>query len=189
MKKLISVLILGMMCLCLAGCSSGSKKETEPVTTVAEIETETETETESETDEGIKEIGVGEPVTVETEWGSYILEITGVSETDWWERANKNTDKTVILVEYSVENIDFSNEYTSGVVISTEAFKISDDENYLLKDFSSGYDDRVNFFETVDPGYKSESALPYILDRATEYIDVVITRSSGDIAKVRVNIE
>ncbi|NCB99948.1 MAG: hypothetical protein EOM34_04595 [Clostridia bacterium] len=189
MKKLISVLILGMMCLCLVGCSSGAKKETEPVTTVAEIETETETETESETDEGIKEIGVGEPVTVETEWGSYILAITGVSETDWWERANKNTDKTVILVEYSVENIDFSNEYTSGVVISTEAFKISDDENYLLKDFSSGYDDRVNFFETVDPGYKSESALPYILDRDTEYIDVVITRSSGDIAKVRVNIE
>lgn len=185
MRKLISLLLVAVMCLSLAGCGGGKDetiKETEGTNADATESTETETK-----ESGIKEYSVGEPFTIETESGSYIVTITGISETDWWERAYENTESKVVLLEYEVENVDFSNPMTSGVVIDHTCFKVSDDEKYLLSSFSMRYDS-INPMDITEPGYKRASSVPYIVERETEYYDIVFTRHSGDVAKVRINM-
>ena len=183
MKKVLSLLMVLVMCLTVVGCSDGTKE-----TTQTETEKVTDsTKAESETAREAKEVGVGEAFQVDTEYGSYVVTVTGISKTDWWERAKKNTDKTVILVEYEVENIDFSMPSASGVAIDSRSFKISDSENYLLSSFSMRYDS-ITPGQVVEPGYKMASSIPYILDRETEYCNVVFTRSDGDVAKVKVEM-
>ena len=188
MKKLMGLILALVMCLTLAGCG-GEKKETVKET-VKETESATEQETiEPETEkEEVKEYGVGEPFTVETEYGDYIIMIIGISETDWWERAYQNTDSKVILVEYEVENIDFSNSMVEGVLIDSTCFKISDDKKYLLNSFSMRYDS-INPMDITGPGYKRASSVPYVSERETEYYDIIFTRNTGDIAKVRINLQ
>lgn len=186
MKKVISVILMLAMCFALTGCSSGggSKETVKETETIEKIETETVLETEENEK---TEYNVGEPFEIETEWGNYIVTITGISETDWWERAYGNNDSKVILIEYEVENIDFSNSVAAGVVIDDTCFKIVDDEKYLLSSFSMRYDD-INSMDITEPGYKRTSSIPYISERDSEYYDVIFTRKSMDVAKVRINM-
>lgn len=42
--------------------------------------------------------------------------------------------------------------------------------------------------DTVKPGEKASGSIPYVLERNSEYFDVTFTRSTGDVAKVRVDM-
>ena len=85
MKKIISLLLVCVVCLTMAGCGS-EKKETE-----AEVKTaETSTAEEAIGPNGLKKIEVGEALQIDAKYGSYKLTVTGIEETDWWERKHHN---------------------------------------------------------------------------------------------------
>ena len=50
------------------------------------------------------------------------------------------------------------------------------------------YFDDVSKAETVKPGEKASGSIPYVLERDSEYFDVIFTRVTGDVAEVRVDM-
>lgn len=135
---------------------------------------------------------LNEPFLVETDQGSYNITITGAKSTDWYERSGKGTDKTIVLLCYEVENIDFTtgtltSDGKDGVLVDQYAFKVSDENNYILNMDNSTYSD-CGFPDIVEPGYKTKEELPYIVDGKTSTINVVLSRRTGDVAKITLDV-
>lgn len=190
MKKILSLLLVCAVCLTAAGCSN-EKKETK----IPETETRTDAEASEAVDEeneemgpnGLKLVAVGESFQVDAKYGSYLITITGIEKTDWWERKYNNQKKSVILLNYEVENINFSSILSEGVKVESDLFKILDSKKGVLSPFLWYFDD-VSKAETVKPGEKASGSIPYVLERDSEYFDVIFTRVTGDMAEVRVDM-
>jgi hypothetical protein len=176
MKKIISLLLAGASCLIALTACSGEK-------TASGSTGNSGTSSSS----GIQEVAVGEPFQVDAKYGSYILTITGMEETDWWNRKYKNDKKSVVLLNYEVENISFSSILSEGVHIEADLFKITDSSKGTLTPFLWYYDD-IGPADTVVPGEKQSGSLAYIRERDSEYYDVTFTRVSGEVAKIRVDM-
>ncbi len=191
MKKIVSLLLVCAMCLAVAGCSSQTKETQTGETNQTLEETGEETTADKETDSvgsnGLKVVAVGEPFQVDAKYGSYLITITGIEETDWWERKHNNQKKSVILLNYEVENINFSSILSEGVKVEYDLFRIVDSKGGTLSPFLWYFDD-VSEADTVEPGEKASGSIPYVLERDSEYFDVTFTRSTGDVAKVRVDM-
>ena len=152
-----------------------SEKDTEPPASEKEIET--------------PEMELGVPFEVNTELGTYVVTMTGVETTDWWQKQNANTDKTVVLIKYEVENIDFFSreEGVDGVCVDSQAFRVSDNNNYMLGCWDMWYSsDEIP--DTVLPGYKQRAALPYAIENDTTSLEVVLYRHTGDVGKIVLNL-
>lgn len=195
MKKILSILLIGAMFLTMAGCGRATK-ETQTVESGSQTDeekTESGKETESLSAEnekgpnGLKKVAVGEPLQVDAKYGSYKITITGIEPTDWWERKHNNQKKSVILLHYEVENINFSSILSEGVKVEYDLFKILDSKKGTLSPFLWYFDD-VSEPEVVKPGDKASGSIPYVLERDSEYFDVIFTRVTGDVAEVRVDM-
>lgn len=210
-KKIILTLVAGVILSSITACGSNTseldalKKENEDLKAQIEQLQTTEnnknknSEKISSSNEGndtlsdnIAQFILNEPFLVETEQGSYNITITGAKSTDWYEKTGKGTDKTVILLCYEVENIDFTtgsltSDGKDGVLVDQYAFKVSDENNYLLNMDNSTFSD-CGFPDIVEPGYKTREELPYIVEGKTSTINVVLSRRTGDIAKITLDV-
>lgn len=187
MKKIISLLLVCAACLMMVGCGN-EKKETEAEAKTAETNTaETSTEEEAIGPNGLKKIEVGEALQIDAKYGSYKLTVTGIERTDWWERKHHNNKKSVVLLSYEVENINFSSILSEGVKVEYDLFKILDSKKGVLSPFLWYFDD-VAEPGTVKPGEKASGSIPYVLERDSDYFDVIFTRVTGDVAEVRVEM-
>ena len=96
-------------------------------------------------------------------------------------------ENIIILLNYEVENINFSSILSEGVKVEYDLFKILDSKRGVLSPFL-WYFDGVSEAETVKPGEKASGSIPYVVERDTEYFDVIFTRVTGDVAEVRVDM-
>ena len=71
--------------------------------------------------------------------------------------------------------------------VEYDLFRIVDSKGGTLSPFLWYFDD-VSAADTVKPGEKASGSIPYVLERNSEYFDVTFTRSTGDVAKVRVDM-
>ena len=71
--------------------------------------------------------------------------------------------------------------------VEYDLFKILDSKRGVLSPFLWYFDD-VAEPETVKPGEKASGSIPYVLERDSEYFDVIFTRVTGDVAEVRVEM-
>lgn len=71
--------------------------------------------------------------------------------------------------------------------VESDLFKILDSKKGVLSSFLWYFDD-VSKAETVKPGEKASGSIPYVLERDSEYFDVIFTRVTGDVAEVRVDM-
>lgn len=194
MKKIVSLLLTCAICLTMVGCAGDTKEteKTEAGTEQTEESGTAETASGEETSElgpnRLKKLEVGEAYQVDAKYGSYLITITGIEETDWWERKYNNHKKSVILLDYEVENINFSSILSEGVKIEYDLFKILDSKKGTLSPFLWYFDD-VSKPETVKPGEKQSGSIPYVVERESEYFDVIFTRVTGDEAEVRVDMQ
>lgn len=199
MRKIISLLLVWAMCLTVAGCSSQAKETQAAETNQTPEETSQETvemvggettadkEMDSVGPNGLKAVAVGEAFQVDAKYGSYLITITGIDKTDWWERKYNNQKKSVILLNYEVENINFSSILSEGVKVEYDLFKILDSKKGTLDPFLWYFDD-ISEAGTVKPGEKASGSIPYVVERDSEYFDVIFTRVTGDVAEVRVDM-
>ena len=176
----------------LTACSGNTTEVTKESETTVLEETETETIDESESKEVLKqeayhviEAEVGQPFQIDAKYGSYIVTVTGIEETDWWERKHNNHVKDVILLHYEVENINFDSILSSGVQLNPDSFRITASNDYVAKAFNTYYDG-YEAVGNVEPGEKQSGSMAYEIDKLGEYYEVVFKNSSGDIARVKV---
>lgn len=203
MKRLFSVLLVAVLCCgVLAGCSGGKsnsdeieklKKENEQLK--AEVQNLKNTdkvdvkEEKEQNIDGVPELILNEPFEVKTENGTYKVTVQGAMATDWYRGSD---EKSVIALKYEVENVDFEIgellDGKDGCLIDRYAFKVSTPDGYVLDVWNSTMSE-YGFPEIVEPGFKSKEELPYIVDEIPEYINVILCRGTGDIAKIKLNIE
>ena len=199
MKIIVSLLLVCAMCLTVAGCSSQTKGTQAGETNQTLEETSEETvemvggETTADKDmdsvgpNGLKAVAVGEAFQVDAKYGSYLITITGIDKTDWWERKHNNQKKSVILLNYEVENINKYSILSEGVNVEYHMYRNIDSKKGTLRPFLWYFDD-VSEAETVKPGEKASGSIPYVVERVSEYFDVIFTRVTGDVAEVRVDM-
>lgn len=211
MKKKLILAMVASFALFITACGSNTseldalKKENEELKAQIEQLQSTENIESKNSDEAslnaedntaqsddVAQFILNKPFLVETDQGSYNITITGAKSTDWYERSGKGTDKTIVLLCYEVENIDFTtgtltSDGKDGVLVDQYAFKVSDENNYILNMDNSTYSD-CGFPDIVEPGYKTKEELPYIVDGKTSTINVVLSRRTGDVAKITLDV-
>lgn len=131
------------------------------------------------------------PYEIKTKYGSYKITITGAEVKDWRERSLGSIENLNLLLNYEVENVDFSNEYASGCYADSNLFYVYDDKKTLLRTSGESYD--TSFPDIVLPGYKGQFNLCYDLNGETTYIDVTLHRMDEEgkdiiLGKLRIDL-
>ena len=195
MKKFISLLCVAAMSLSLVACG-GDTKETTGETAAAET-TETVQNAEANDDvvmaEAYKVVKAdqGQQIQIDAKYGTYRVAVTGAEEVDWWYRKHKTNVKHVVLVHYEVENISFDSNFSEGVELNEHSFRVTGNNDYQGKAFTTYYDDYAAA-GVVKPGETKSGTFAYEIDnpkRMPEYYKVVFKNSSGDIAEVKVDLQ
>lgn len=197
MKKFLSLLCVAAMSLSLIGCSSNTK-ETTGETAAASKNTETTQSVESDTTDVVMseaykvvKAAQGQQIQVDAKYGTYRVAVTGAEEVDWWYRKHNTKVKHVVLVHYEVENISFDSNFSEGVELNPDSFRVTGDNNYQGKAFNTYYDG-YEASGVVKPGETKSGTFAYEIDnpkRMPEYYNVVFKNSSGDIAEVKVDLQ
>jgi hypothetical protein len=111
-----------------------------------------------------EEIKIGEPITVNTEHGTYKYTIEKAIKTDEfneWDKNIKNNNQLVIELFIECENIDFQNEKYKGVEMYN-AFTVKDNNNYNLQHYNKRLTNFSDGNDVVLPNSKSKICILYI---------------------------
>lgn len=114
-----------------------------------------------------------EPLSIKTEKGEFLITILGVDKTDWYKRTYGNNDKTVIMLNYEIENIDYKATEKVGIYLSQNNTKVLDDNNYILDTFNTWYDG-YSFPSVVSPGEKAKNSMAYVIENNTKFVTMKI---------------
>ena len=195
MKKMISLLCVCVMSLSLIACGSNTNETTKETDT--QIEAESKIEASEASDDivmqeayKVVEAAPGQQIQIDAKYGTYRVAVTGVEEVDWWYRKHETNVKHVVVVHYEVENISFDSQFSEGVELNPNSFRLTGNNDYQGKPFNT-YFDGYEAAGVVKPGETKSGTFAYELDnpnRKPEYYFVVFKNSSGDIAKVKVDL-
>ena len=116
------------------------------------------------------------PVSIETESGTYKVTFRSVHILPEYYIGDEKERDAVYQVEYEVENMDFSNEYSSGVQLIPSDLQFIDSDGYILESMSIGCEgDWSNAYEIVTPGHKCVIKFTFMIqDETAEYLDLFI---------------
>lgn len=199
MKKLTALLLVFAMSFSLIACGGNTEETTGNAQTTAQEETSNETEAAGEAESKevvmqeaykVVEANPGQQIQIDAKYGTYRVAVTGVEEVDWWYRKHGTNVKHVVLVHYEVENISFSSILSEGVELNPDSFRVTGSNDYQGKAFNTYYDGYEDA-GVVKPGETVNGTFAYEIDnpnRMPEYYNVVFKNSSGDIAKVKVDL-
>lgn len=178
MKKLLIALSAVTIALSCAACGNNEelealRKENEELKQSLSVQ-----ENSANNNAAMKQaLSLNQPLTVDTEYGSYKVTLTGAEIKDWRERSQGLVDNLSLLISYTVENIDFSNEQYPGCLVNNSFFYVYDDNKTLLETSGVSYD--TEFPDTVLPGYNGQFNICYDLkNENTKYIDVILHRTN-----------
>lgn len=193
MKKYMCLLCVCAMSFSLTACGSHTSNETLQTkeTVIEEAGETTDKEVVMQEQYKVVEAEVGQPIQIHAKYGDYRVTVTGAEEVDWWYRKHNTNVKHVVLIHYEVENLNFSSNFSKGVDLKPDSFRVTGNNDYLGKAFLTYYD---GYEEAglVEPGEKKSGTFAYEIDnpnRMPEYYNVVYKNSSGDIAKVKVDLQ
>ncbi len=118
---------------------------------------------------------LNQPITIDTEYGSYIVTITDATIKDWRERSGGSIDNLNVMLTYTVQNVNFTNSTNPGCYVGSDLFYVYDNNKNLLQTATYSYD--TKFPDVVLPGYSAEFNVCYdLVSESTEYIDVILHR-------------
>lgn len=199
MRKILKILLVAMMCCgMLDGCGNNSEEleklreeNRQLKEELKRINEKSDSDVTGKDDnkQVLDEMKLNEFYEVNTERGAYKIMIQGAYLTDWY---REDDGKQVIALKYEVENIDFKTgelyNGKDGCLIDSNAFKVSDDNGYMLNPWNATMSE-YGFPEITEPGFKSKEELPYVVDTVPSEISVVLYGNTGDIANITVPIE
>lgn len=176
-KRVLAIMLTCVFALSLSSCGNSSDKDAEIESLKAEnaelkktieelqpVKEESEPKSSNAKKE-LAEMQLNEPFLVKTDNGSYKITMQEARKTDWWQRSNNgDTSKTIVVLAYEIENVDFmlgETDYSGrdGVLINSNSFRVSDENGYILNADNSTYSD-YGFPEMVEMGYKAKAELP-----------------------------
>lgn len=163
MKKIISLLLVGLMSFGLFGC--GAKEEKKD--TAAKPQTN-----KKEDKKGIPEIKLNETFKVKTERGDYEFIIEGIRETDERNEYSEQKPKKVILLDYNYKNETFNTD----LLLDSGAFQLVDDEGNVLDTYPVSDENREP--KAIPVGTKSKGSQGYAIGTDTKNVTVLFKRGS-----------
>ena len=195
MKKFLSLLCVAAMSLSLVACGGNTKETTGETATAETTEMVQNAEANEDVvmaeDYKVVKAAQGQQIQIDAKYGTYRVAVTGAEEVDWWYRKHKTNVKHVVLVHYEVENISFDSNFSEGVELKPDSFRVTGDNDYQGKAFNTYYDGYESS-GVVKPGETKSGTFAYEIDnpkRMPEYYNVVFKNSSGDIAEVKVDLQ
>ena len=195
MKKFLSLLCVAAMSLSLVACGGNTKETTGETATAETTEMVQNAEANEDVvmaeDYKVVKAAQGQQIQIDAKYGTYRVAVTGAEEVDWWYRKHKTNVKHVVLVHYEVENISFDSNFSEGVELNEHSFRVTGNNDYQGKAFTTYYDD-YEAAGVVKPGETKSGTFAYEIDnpkRMPEYYKVVFKNSSGDIAEVKVDLQ
>lgn len=180
MKKTLIFILAAVLLFSSTACGNNPEleqlwKENEELKKQISVSENTSSEKDAEASTSEQTLSISQPLTVNTSSGSYKITVTGAEIKDWRERSRGNIKNLNVMLNYTVENIDFKNEYYTGCNVDSSLFYVYDDNNTLLDTASSSYD--TQFPDNVLPGRNGQFNLCYdLIKDDTKYIDVVLHR-------------
>ena len=196
MKKIFSLLCVTAMAFSLIACGGNTKETTGETVVETEIAETTQSADEAKDivmhePHKVVEAAQGQQIQVDAKYGTYRIAITAAEEVDWWYRKHETDVKHVVVIHYEIENISFDSNFSEGVELTSSSFTVLGSNNYKGKHFNTYYDG-YEAAGLVKPGEVKSGTFAYEIDnpsRMPEYYTVTFKNSSGDIAKVKVDIK
>ncbi|WP_411329247.1 hypothetical protein [Blautia hansenii] len=191
MRKKLVALIVATMCFgTISGCSKESDTAKESKETqnneVSQENKEPENIEKSDDNTSIPKIEVGEKFLVETEMGSYNFTLKDVITPDI-SSLDLPVGKKMIVITFNVENIDFGEGTDTKLLLNSEAFKVSDENNTLLSTCDFIPSD-VEPPQLLESGYNQDTGIPYLIDKNSKSVNIVLSRKSGDLCKATIKL-
>lgn len=192
MKKKIVVLLLSAMCLgMITGCNKESdtakgNNKSQSKEVIQENKTPENAE-KAENSTSAPEIKAGEKFLVETELGNYNFTLKDVITPDT-SSLDLPAGKKMIVITFNVENINFGEGTDTKLLLDSEAFKVSDENNTLLSVYDLLPSD-IQPPQLLSPGYNQDTGIPYLIDENSKNVNIILTRKSGDVCKSSIELK
>ena len=192
MKKKIVVLLLSAMCLgMITGCNKESdtakgNNKSQNKEVIQENKTPENAE-KVENSTSAPEIKAGEKFLVETELGNYNFTLKDVITPDT-SSLDLPAGKKMIVITFNVENINFGEGTDTKLLLDSEAFKVSDENNTLLSVYDLLPSD-IQPPQLLSPGYNQDTGIPYLIDENSKNVNIILTRKSGDVCKSSIELK
>ena len=100
--------------------------------------------------------------------GDYILRLDKVYESDYRNQYTDTQADRVIIIDYTVENINYEGSLNGKLSISNYNFDMYDADGYSLEDYYVS-SESVN---DISPGHKGTGKLAIALNNDTNYIEL-----------------
>ena len=192
MKKKIVVLLLSAMCLgMITGCNKESdtakgNNKSQNKEVIQENKTPENAE-KVENSTSAPEIKAGEKFLVESELGNYNFTLKDVITPDT-SSLDLPAGKKMIVITFNVENINFGEGTDTKLLLDSEAFKVSDENNTLLSVYDLLPSD-IQPPQLLSPGYNQDTGIPYLIDENSKNVNIILTRKSGDVCKSSIELK
>ena len=192
MKRKIVVLLLSAMCLgMITGCNKESdtakgNNKSQNKEVIQENKTPENAE-KVENSTSAPEIKAGEKFLVETELGNYNFTLKDVITPDT-SSLDLPAGKKMIVITFNVENINFGEGTDTKLLLDSEAFKVSDENNTLLSVYDLLPSD-IQPPQLLSPGYNQDTGIPYLIDENSKNVNIILTRKSGDVCKSSIELK
>ena len=192
MKRKIVVLLLSAMCLgMITGCNKESdtakgNNKSQSKEVIQENKTPENAE-KVENSTSAPEIKAGEKFLVETELGNYNFTLKDVITPDT-SSLDLPAGKKMIVITFNVENINFGEGTDTKLLLDSEAFKVSDENNTLLSVYDLLPSD-IQPPQLLSPGYNQDTGIPYLIDENSKNVNIILTRKSGDVCKSSIELK
>lgn len=192
MKRKIVVLLLSAMCLgMITGCNKESdtakgNNKSQSKEVIQENKTPENAE-KVESSTSAPEIKAGEKFLVETELGNYNFTLKDVITPDT-SSLDLPAGKKMIVITFNVENINFGEGTDTKLLLDSEAFKVSDENNTLLSVYDLLPSD-IQPPQLLSPGYNQDTGIPYLIDENSKNVNIILTRKSGDVCKSSIELK
>ena len=192
MKKKLVILLVSAMCL---GMITGCNKESDTAKgnnksqnkEVIQENKAPENAEKAEKSTSVPEIKAGEKFLVETELGNYNFTLKDVITPDT-SSLNLPAGKKMIVIAFNVENVNFGEGTDTKLLLDSEAFKVSDENNTLLSVYDLLPSD-IQPPQLLGPGYNQDTGVPYLIDENSKSVNIVLTRKSGDVCKSSIELK
>ena len=192
MKKKLVILLVSAMCL---GMITGCNKESDTAKgnnksqnkEVIQENKAPENAEKAEKSTSVPEIKAGEKFLVETELGNYNFTLKDVITPDT-SSLNLPAGKKMIVIAFNVENVNFGEGTDAKLLLDSEAFKVSDENNTLLSVYDLLPSD-IQPPQLLGPGYNQDTGVPYLIDENSKSVNIVLTRKSGDVCKSSIELK
>lgn len=175
MKKLIMIMVIGMMALMgLTGCSQeNNANEQNGLAAVMENK--------------VFDLVLNEPFLVTTTNGDYNLTINGLRKTSDRNENESAQPKNVVFLDYTYDNISYKTRFNMDFFLAQGDFKVVDAEGNILQTYNMKDPNRM--IKETPIGGSCSASIAYALKTDSETLTVTFVRRKRSIAQISLPIK